>query len=182
MTRRPILGDVTQMEADWIDQVVERLSELQPGLPVDTYHVTGRISRIAARIAQREDEIFGRYGLTRGDVGVLGALRTSPPPHTLSPTQLFRGLMMSSAGMTKRLDRLEKLGLVKRNPDKDDRRGVTIHLTERGRRLLARAVAENTKNEATPLAGVNGKERRALADLLREILSRVEPPAGGAPE
>ena len=167
------------MEADWIDQVVERWSALQPGLPVDTYHVTGRISRIAARVAQREDEVFGRYGLTRGDVGVLSALRTSPPPHTLSPTQLFRGLMMSSAGMTKRLDRLEQQGLVKRNPDKDDRRGVTIHLTERGRRLLARAVAENTKSEATLLAGLTAKERRLLADLLRQVLSRVEPAAGG---
>lgn len=167
------------MERDWIDQVVERLSELEPGLPVDAYHVTGRISRIAARIAQREDEVFGHYGLTRGDVGVLSALRTSPAPHTLSPTQLFRGLMMSSAGMTKRLDRLEQQGLVKRNPDKDDRRGVTIHLTQRGRRILARAIAENTKSEATMLAGLSGKERRALSDLLRAVLSRAEPAAGG---
>ena len=179
MPQRSILGRVTQMEADWIDHVVERWSDMQPELPVDVYHVTGRISRIATRIAQRQDEIFGRYGLTRGDVGVLSALRTSPPPHTLSPTQLFRGLMMSSAGMTKRLDRLEKVGLVKRNPDKDDRRGVTIHLTDRGRRLLARAVAENTKSEATLLSGLSGKERRLLADLLRQVLSRVEPAAGG---
>ena len=167
------------LERDWIDQVVGRWSELQPELPVDAYPVTGRISRIAARIAQREEAIFGRYGLTRGAVGVLSALRISPPPHTLSPTQLFRGLMMSSAGMTKRLDRLEKQGLVKRNPDKDDRRGVTIHLTERGRRLLARAVAENTKTEATLLAGLSGKERRGLADLLRAQLSKAEPAAGG---
>ena len=167
------------MERDWIDQVVERWSELQPGLPVDAYHVTGRISRIAARIAQREDEVFGRYGLTRGDVGVLSALRTSPPPHTLSPTQLFRGLMMSSAGMTKRLDRLEQRRLVKRNPDANDRRGVTIHLTESGRRLLSRAIAENTRNEATLLAGLSGKERRLLADLLRAVLSQAEPAAGG---
>ena len=167
------------MERDWIDQVVERWSELQPGLPVDAYHVTGRISRIAARIAQREDEVFGRYGLTRGDVGVLSALRTSPPPHTLSPTQLFRGLMMSSARMTKRLDRLEQRRLVKRNPDANDRRGVTIHLTESGRRLLSRAIAENTRNEATLLAGLSGKERRLLADLLRAVLSQAEPAAGG---
>ena len=166
------------MEADWIDQVVGRWSELQPGLPVDAYHVTGRISRIAARIAQREDEVFGRYGLTRGDVGVLSALRTSPPPHTLSPTQLFRGLMMSSAGMTKRLDRLEQEGLVTRNPDKNDRRGVTIHLTERGRRLVARAIAENTKKEAMLLEGLTAKERRMLADLLRDVLSQAEPAAG----
>lgn len=167
------------MEPDWIDQVVERWSALQPGLPVDAYHVTGRISRIATRIAQREEEIFGRYGLTRGDVGVLSALRTSPPPHALSPTQLFRGLMMSSAGMTKRLDRLEQQGLVKRNPDKTDRRGVTIHLTEPGRRLLARAVAENTKAEAVMLAGLSRTDRRVLADLLRAVLSRLEPASGG---
>ena len=167
------------MERDWIDQVVDRLSELQPGVPVDAYHVTGRISRIAARIAQREDEVFGRYGLTRGDVGVLSALRTSPAPHTLSPTQLFRGLMMSSAGMTKRLDRPEQRALVKRNPDKEDRRGITIHLTEQGRRLLARAVAENTKSEAMLLAGIPAKQRRLLAELLRAVLSRAEPAAGG---
>ena len=177
--RTSILDRVTQVERDWIDQVVDRWSELQPALPVDAYHVTGRISRIAARIAQREDEVFGRYGLTRGDVGVLSALRTSPPPHTLSPTQLFRGLMMSSAGITKRLDRLEQRGLVKRNPDANDRRGVTIHLTEKGARLLARAIAENTKSEATLLAGLSGKERRLLADLLRAVLSRAEPAAGG---
>src|SRR5947209_12925803 len=167
------------MEPDWIDQIVGRLSELQPGLPVDAYHVTGRISRIAARIAQREDEVFGRYGLTRGDVGVLSALRISPPPHTLSPTQLFRGLMLSSAGMTKRLDRLEQRGLIKRNPDPSDRRGITIHLTDSGRRLVARAVAENTKNEATLLAGLSGKERRVLADLLRAVLTTAEPATGG---
>jgi DNA-binding MarR family transcriptional regulator len=174
-----ILDWVTQVERDWIDQVVERWSALQLGLPVDAYHVTGRISRIAARIAQREDEVFARYGLTRGDVGVLSALRISPPPHTLSPTQLFRGLMLSSAGMTKRLDRLEQRGLIKRNPDPNDRRGVTIHLTESGRRLVARAVAENTKNEATLLTGLSGKDRRALADLLRAVLSTAEPAAGG---
>src|SRR5205809_7491251 len=137
---------------------------MQPELPVDVYHVTGRISRIATRIAQRQDEIFGRYGLTRGDVGVLSALRTSPPPHTLSPTQLFRGLMLSSAGMTKRLDRLESRGLVKRRPDPKDRRGVTIQLSESGRRLVTKAVAENTKTEAEILKGVSSKERRVLAD------------------
>ncbi|MDQ6945469.1 MAG: MarR family transcriptional regulator [Actinomycetota bacterium] len=167
------------MERDWIDQVVERWSELQPGLPVDAYHVTGRISRIATRIAERQEEVFARYGLTRGDVGVLSALRTSPPPHTLSPTQLFRGLMMSSAGMTKRLDRLEQRGLVKRIPDASDRRGLAIHLTDSGRRVSARAVSENTKSEATLLAGLDGKERRMLADLLRVVLSRLEPAAGG---
>jgi DNA-binding MarR family transcriptional regulator len=167
------------MERDWIDEVVERWSALQPGIPADAYHVTGRISRIAARVAERQDEVFGRHGLNRGDVGVLSALRTAPAPHRLSPTQLFRGLMLSSAGMTKRLDRLEKRGLVKRTSNPKDRRGVTIQLTEEGRRIVAKAVAENTKNEVALLTGLNQKERRLLGDLLRKVLSQAEPSTGG---
>ena len=86
------------VERDWVDNVVEQWSGLQPGLPIDAYHVTGRISRIAARIAQRQDEIFARYGLNRGDVGVLSALLMARPSHTLSPTQLFRGLCCRRPG------------------------------------------------------------------------------------
>jgi DNA-binding MarR family transcriptional regulator len=167
------------MERDWIDQVVEHWSDLQPGMPADAYQVTGRISRIATRIAQRQDDVFGRYGLNRGDVGVLSALRTSPAPHKLSPTQLFRGLMLSSAGMTKRLDRLEQRGLVKRTPEPKDRRAVSIQLTPAGRQLVARAVAENTKNEVALLGGLTQRERRELGDLLRKVLSRAEPSTGG---
>jgi DNA-binding MarR family transcriptional regulator len=167
------------MEPDWIDQVLGRLSELQLGLPLDAYQVTGRISRIATRIAQRQDEIFGRFGLNRGDVGVLSALMTAKPSQPLSPTQLFKGLMLSSAGMTKRLDRLEQRGLVKRNPDPKDRRGVTIQLTDAGRRLTVKAVADNTKSEAALLSGLNARETRTLRDLLRTLLTRLEPASGG---
>jgi DNA-binding MarR family transcriptional regulator len=166
------------MERDWIDQVVERWSALRPGLPVDAYHVTGRISRIAARIARREEEIFGQFRLTRADVGVLSALYMSPPPHTLSPTQLFRGLMLSSAGMTKRLDQLERRGLVQRNPDPRDGRGVTVQLTDTGRRLVSKAIAANTRCEATLLDGLSRKDQRSLGDLLRRLLSALEAPAG----
>ena len=167
------------VERDWIDSVVDRLGELHPGAPTDAYQVTGRISRIAARLAQSQDEIFGRYGLNRGDVGVLSALRTAPPPQRLSPTQLFRGLMLSSAGMTKRLDRLERLGLVKRKPDPKDRRGVTIELTAAGRQLLTKAIADNTQREMALLSGLKQSERRELGDLLRRVLKNVEPATGG---
>src|SRR5256886_7479539 len=157
---------IPALERDWVDNLVEQWSGLQPALQIDAYHVTGRISRIAARIAQRQDEFFARYGLNRGDVGVLSALVMARPSHTLSPTQLFRGLMLSSAGMTNRLDRLESRGLVKRRPDPKDRRGVTTQLSESGRRLVSNAVAEYTKIEAEILKGVSSTERRSLAGSL----------------
>jgi DNA-binding MarR family transcriptional regulator len=162
------------VEQDWIDRIVERLSDLQPDLDVEAYQVTGRIARIATRVAQREEMIFARFGLNRGDVGVLSALQTSAPPHTLSPTQLFQGLMMSSAGMTKRLDQLEARGLIKRKPDPKDGRGVLVQLTSTGSRLIRKAIAENTKAESKVIAQFTGNERRLFGDLLRLLLRQLE--------
>jgi DNA-binding MarR family transcriptional regulator len=159
---------------DWIERVVERWSRLEPGLDFDAYLVTGRIARIAAHIARRQDEVFGRYGLNRGEVGVLNALRTAGPPHRLSPTQLFRGLMLSSAGMTSRLDRLEARGLVARSADPSDRRGILVDLTTEGLKLVDAVVTANTEEEKQLLAGLTGDDVGSLASLLRKLLSHLE--------
>lgn len=142
---------------------------------MDVYQVTARVSRIAQHIARRQEEVFGRFGLNRGDVGVLSAIRVAGPPQRLSPTELFKGLMLSSAGMTGRIDRLEKRGLVKRIPDPTDRRGVLIELTRDGRKVLEEAVAANTKAERQLLDHLSPKEMAALSSLLREVLSGLEP-------
>jgi DNA-binding MarR family transcriptional regulator len=162
------------VDQDWIERVVERWSSLEPGLDLEAYLVTGRISRIAAHIARSQEEVFGRYGLNRGEVGVLNALRTAGPPHRLSPTQLFKDLMLSSAGMTSRLDRLEARGLVARSSDPNDRRGIHVDLTSKGLELVDTVVATNTEEEKRLLAGLSREDLGSLASLLRKLLSQLE--------
>ncbi len=111
-------------------------------------------------------------------MGVLGALRTAGPPHRLSPTQLLKGLMLSSAGMTGRLDRLEERGLVERHRDPGDRRAVLVELTEKGRELVDAAVAANTRAERGLLDGLGEREAKSLARLLQRLLARLEDPSG----
>ena len=159
---------------DWIERVVEGWSQLKPDLDTNPYLVTGRISRIATHLQRRQEEVFGRFGLNRGEVGVLSALRMTGPPHVLSPTQLFRGLMLSSAGMTSRLDRLESRGLVVRRPDPDDRRGILVELTPRGAEMVDAAVVANTEQEELILAGMSREDQQVLASLLRTLLTRLE--------
>lgn len=142
-----------------------------------TYQVTARISRIGQHIARHQEEVFGRFGLSRGEVGVLSALRVAGPPHRLSPTSLFRGLMLSSAGITSRLDRLESRGLVKRTRGLNDRRAVLVELTAAGRKLLDEAVAANTKSERALLDDLSTKEIATLSRLLRKMLMTLEPEA-----
>jgi DNA-binding MarR family transcriptional regulator len=159
---------------DWTDRLLERWKALRPELDMEPYQVTARISRVGQHVARRQEETFGRFGLNRGEVGVLSALRVSGPDR-LSPTQLFKGLMLSSAGMTSRLDRLERRGFVRRAPDPDDRRGLLIELTDEGRAVLDEAVAANTRLERELLAGLDAHETVQLGVLLRKLLTGLEP-------
>src|SRR5947199_8322250 len=97
-------------ELDWTDALLDQLSATRSRKEIQAYQVTSRISRIALHIARAQDAAFGRLGLNRGEVGVLGALLLAGKGRMLSPTQLFKGLMLSSAGITGRLDRLQRRG------------------------------------------------------------------------
>ena len=167
------------MPKDWTDNLLARWGSLRPGLDMDTYQVTARISRIGLHIARHQEEVFGRLGLNRGEIGVLSALRTAGPSQRLSPTRLFKGLMLSSAGITSRLDALESRGLVKRTPDPSDRRAVQVELTDAGRKLLDEAIAANTKTEHELLGNLTAAEIASLGKLLRKMLAGLEPGSGG---
>lgn len=140
--------------------------------------MTARISRMALHIAKRQEEAFARFGLNRGEVGVLGALRFAGPKQQLSPTRLFKGLMLSSAGITSRLDRLEGRGYVKRTRDPDDRRGVIVELTVAGRAVLDQAVSANSGREKELTKNLTAQEQKVLAGLLKKMLAGVEPITG----
>ena len=79
-------------------------------------------------------------------------------------------MILSSGAMTNRLDRLEEMGLVRRLPDPNDRRGRLVALTTRGRELVDEAVVAHVANEERLLSGLSGPERTDLADLLRKLL------------
>ncbi len=164
------------MARDFTDRLIDRWSAIRPDLGVGGLQVTARLARIGRHVALREEEVFSRFGLNRGEVGVLSALRIVGPPHRLSPTRLGKGLMLSSAGITSRLDRLERRGLVTRLPDPDDRRGVIVELTERGLELVDAAVGANTASEQQLLSTLDPQELGELEALLRKILAGLEVP------
>jgi DNA-binding MarR family transcriptional regulator len=163
---------------DWTDALLNRWAAVRPRQDMDPYQVTARISRIGLHIARHQEEAFGQFGLNRGEVGVLGALRIAGPKQQLSPTRLFKGLMLSSAGITSRLDRLERRGYVKRLRDPSDRRGVLVELTNAGREVLDQAVRANTNGEKGLTAILTKQEQKVLAALLKKLLSGLEPAAG----
>jgi|SRR6185312_10781872 len=164
------------MSRDFTDHLLGRWAAILPGVGVEDLQVTTRLARLGRHLARREEEVFERFGVNRGEVGVLSALRISGPPHRLSPTRLGKGLMLSSAGVTSRLDRLERRGLLTRTADPDDRRGVVVELTPQGLELVDAAVRANIGNEHQALSRLDRKEIATLEGLLRKLLTGLELP------
>jgi len=170
----PILTTVSQ---DWTDQVLEKWTALRTDLDMAPYQVTARVSRIGLHVARQQEEAYKRFGLNRGEVGVLSALRIAGPSNPLSPTRLFKGLLLSSAGITSRLDRLERRGLVRRTRHPNDRRGILVELTDEGARVLEEAVTAENGSAHKLLGRLSNEERESLAALLRKLLANLEPNA-----
>jgi DNA-binding MarR family transcriptional regulator len=166
-------------EKDWTDALLDDFAAAGPRQDMEPYQVTARLSRLALHVARVQEESFGKYGLNRGEVGVLAALRFAGPKQQSSPTRLFKGLMLSSAGITSRLDRLQQRGYVKRMRHPDDRRGVLVELTDSGRHVLEMAVNADTARERELVAGLTAAERKSLAALLKKLLSSLEPNSAG---
>lgn len=166
---------MTERKADAVDAIVAQWERERPDLDLEAMAVVGRLGRLFL-VAQREVEaVFGKHGLQRGEFDVLAALRRSGEPFELNPSVLADTLMLSRAGMTGRLDRLESAGLVRRVADVHDRRAVRVALTGAGRKLVDIVVTEHTANETRLLSVLTAAERRELDRLARILLGSMEP-------
>ncbi|HMJ01210.1 MAG TPA: MarR family transcriptional regulator [Gaiellaceae bacterium] len=159
---------------DHVDRIVAQWRRERPDVDVASLGLLGRLFRIARLAADELGNGLEPFGLARGWFDLLAALRRAGSPYELNPTQLMEATLLSSGGMTKRLDRLVEVGLVERRPDPDDRRGTLVRLTRRGRTTIDEALDAHVANEDRLLRSLNATERRALDALLRALLADLE--------
>jgi DNA-binding MarR family transcriptional regulator len=134
--------------------------------------VLGRLSEAAERVMRDHlNPLFADAGLQPGEFDVLATLRRSGAPYMLSPTRLYEAAMISSGGMTNRIDRLERAGLIERHPDPNDRRGKLIALTATGRRVIDETITRHVANEQRLLSVLTTAEREKLNALLKKLIA-----------
>jgi DNA-binding MarR family transcriptional regulator len=155
----------------WLDEV---RSELPADLDLTVEGIVDRILGISRRLQKLLDETLSGHGLSHGEWKVLSSLRWAGAPYRRSAGELARIADLSSGAMTNRLDRLEGAGLVRRVPDPDDRRGVLVELTDRGRRLWEDAIGAQAEKEALLASALTKADLEQLNDLLRRVMLEFE--------
>ncbi len=166
---------------DHIEETITAWRRERPGLDLSGMAVVARFLRVAHRFEEAQDEFFSALGLKPGWLDVLAALRRAGDPYRLTPTRLSEEALISTAGMTNRLDRLEQAGLVARLPDPDDRRGILVELTAEGRELVDSAVDAHRGLSKRLLGSLEGGERDELDRLLRKLLQPLDRGEAPAP-
>lgn len=159
---------------DHIDQLRAQWAEQRPDINTSPMTVLGRVSRIAHLTGPVISVSMEKYGLDRGEFDVLAALRRAGPPFTLSPTDLYTSLMLSSGGLSNRLRRMERKGLVLRSENITDGRSQLVELSKEGLKLVDDAFQSDMELESSLLSHLSVAEFNQLETALRVLCRLIE--------
>lgn len=155
---------------DDVDRIRDRLTELYPDLDTSAFGVTGRVLRLARTFEALRTDHLAAFELTPGDFDVLATIRRVEGTGKVNPTRLLQSVLITSGGLTKRLDRLEEAGLIARDLDPEDRRGALIRLTPEGTALVDRTLPSLLTMEHELIAeALTSRQLDQASSLLRQL-------------
>ena len=152
-----------------MDSILAQWRRGRADLDTSVMAVCGDLWRAADRVRDGVAANLAGDELDLAGFDVLLTLRRQGRGRALSPSELAQDMMISTSAMTNRLDRLQKGGLIERQPDPADRRALRIVLTEAGFALADRIVASHVSTEERLVSALSAEERAELRRLLAKI-------------
>lgn len=169
------------MPENTVDAPLDRVARIQsewrrerPDVDPWPQGIIGRMHRLADYLREEIGEVYAQYGLGEGEFDVLAALRRAGDPFVRAPGELADHTMVTSGAMTKRVDRLEKRGLVTRRVSEVDGRARVVALTPEGRDLVDRVFTAHMRNEQRLLEVLSDADAAAIEGVLARWLTAVE--------
>lgn len=159
---------VAQIQAEWRRE--------RPDVDTFPQGVIGRLHRIGLLLDRRLDEVYASFDLSYAEFDILATLRRAGAPYQRRAGELADHTMVTSGGLTKRVDRLIARGLVERLPEASDARGRLIGLTDAGLALIDEAFTTHMAGEQRIIEEL-GADAETLEPILRRWLGILEPPS-----
>lgn len=163
-------------QQDWADRHVERWRDhwIDVTFDDDVEAIVVRIGRLQRHFRTTMQTAAAEVGLQDFEYETLHLLMIRETPGNASPSALAADLGISNAGMTGRLDAMEKAGWIQRSADADDRRRVSIEITRAGAAIWRRAMELRGQAEDQVVHQLDAAERATLAALLKRMTVYVE--------
>ena len=156
------LRDLPKYEA--IEQRASRYPEIEPGSVV-SYLV---LLRVASDVLAASEAFLAKHEMSQGRFTVLMLLNRNPDQPS-SPSDLAAKSGVTRATMTGLLDGLERERLIRREPDRNDRRMFMVELTSRGRKLLDGILPDYYRRIAKLMGQLDEEEKKGLVHILEKV-------------
>lgn len=157
------------IEQDFVDTLITEWFSTMPSLDLSGLPIITRIVRISYYVSQLVDANFIRYNLNIGEFEVLAALARNPD-RQLSPKDLQKKILISSGGLSNRINRLEAKKYIVRLPNLSDKRGVIIKITPEGRKLALEVAVTHVAIEKALIQRLAVTDQKQLAALLKKLI------------
>jgi DNA-binding MarR family transcriptional regulator len=159
---------------DHVDRVEAGWRRERPDIDVSSVGIVTRIWRIGRHLDRHRKDRLEALGTDRVALDVLAMLRRAGPPYRRTAGELQQSALITSGGMSQRLERLEAAGLVSRHMHPTDRRKVEVALTASGMALVDEVTGDLMANESKLLDVLDAAEQTQLRALLKKLLSTFE--------
>lgn len=151
--------------AESVGDIIGQWAAVRPELDVSPMKVFGPLHRAFLFYRAQINQIFDEHGINEAGFDVLACLRRSPDQRRTAG-ELAAQTLVTTGGLTLRVNRLEEAGLVARERDGIDARVVYVTLTPAGLDLVDKVADAHFANEARMLAGITAQQRSELSELL----------------
>lgn len=148
-------------------RIREELKQTRPFASLEE-EVAVEVHRTAQVLMRWLVEELKPSGITPSQYNVLRILRGSSP-EPLSATEICSRMVTYDPDLTRLLDRLETVGMVRKERDAKDRRVVNVHITKLGRDTVENAMEAARARLHEELGGIGKARLEQLANLLERV-------------
>jgi DNA-binding MarR family transcriptional regulator len=165
-----------------IDETIQTWTEQRPDLDFASMSLSLKLNSIVRVVSEEIASQLGGIGINLGEFDVLATLRRHGRGAKLTPKEIAAATFVTPSGLTSRLARLEKMGLISRQADPSDGRGALIKITATGKRVADRGIEIVLATEDRYINELSIQMKKGLDQSMTRLIKTLDERLSSAEE
>jgi DNA-binding MarR family transcriptional regulator len=165
-----------------IDETIQTWAEQRPDLDFASMSLSLKLNSIVRVVSDEIASQLEGIGINLGEFDVLATLRRHGRGAKLTPKEIAAATFVTPSGLTSRLARLEKMGLISRQADPSDGRGALIKITAAGKRVADRGIEIVLAAEDRYINELSTQMKKGLDQSMTRLIKTLDERLSSAEE
>jgi DNA-binding MarR family transcriptional regulator len=165
-----------------IDETIQTWAEQRPDLDFASMSLSLKLNSIVRAVSDEIASQLEGIGVNLGEFDVLATLRRHGRGAKLTPKEISAATFVTPSGLTNRLARLEKMGLISRQADPSDGRGALIKITATGKRVADRGIEIVLATEDRYINELSTQMKKGLDQSMTRLIKTLDERLSSAEE